>query len=220
MEDDDPDSVERLISYMYTMDYTDGREVAVTPTTTPPKSQSKTKGTKKIKHRHEGTVDLVHPQPIDTPGRNPLLNNALAFVLGDKYDVSGFKNLAKVKYEAALPDYWNSASFVASLKLLYEATPDSERNLKDIAIKTAGEHAKELMDRGEFRALCKANGEIAFDVLAASLVSADTRDLPAGPLVSEEARECPDCGSEDTHFQGTSQSRYYYCNHCMMEFYV
>ncbi|EPE33778.1 POZ [Glarea lozoyensis ATCC 20868] len=179
MEDDDPDTVERLISYMYTMDYTDGQQV------------------KHAKHHHESTANLAHSQPIDTTGRNPLLNNALAFVLGDKYDVSGFKNLAKAKYEAALPDYWNSASFVDSLKLLYEASPDSERDLRDIAVKAAGNHARELMDHGEFCALCKANAEIAFDVLAASLVSGKTRGIPAAPAVSQQYEKCPVCDSED-----------------------
>ncbi|EHK99475.1 hypothetical protein M7I_4632 [Glarea lozoyensis 74030] len=146
---------------------------------------------KHAKHHHESTANLAHSQPIDTTGRNPLLNNALAFVLGDKYDVSGFKNLAKAKYEAALPDYWNSASFVDSLKLLYEASPDSERDLRDIAVKAAGNHARELMDHGEFCALCKANAEIAFDVLAASLVSGKTRGIPAAPAVSQQYEKCP-----------------------------
>ena len=46
-----------------------------------------------------------------------------------------------IKYKESLPSGWNSASFVASLKLMYELTPESDRLLKDVAIKAAGENA-------------------------------------------------------------------------------
>ena len=58
---------------------------------------------------------------------------------------------------------------VNSLKLMYEETMEKDRTLKDVAVKTAGDHVKELVNREEFVDLCKANGEVDFDILKASL---------------------------------------------------
>jgi hypothetical protein len=64
-------------------------------------------------------------------------------IIGDLFDIQGLKDLAKKKFEGAIP------SFVESMKLLYEENVDANRLLKDVAIKVAGEHVKELVDRGE-----------------------------------------------------------------------
>jgi hypothetical protein len=109
-----------------------------------------------------------------------LLLDVKLYIMGDKYDVQRLKSLAKAKYETAVATEWNiDSSFSASLKLLYEETLDSDRFLKDIAMKTASDHAKELTDRGEFVSLCKENGEIAFDILKAWLNRA-TKACPHG----------------------------------------
>ena len=55
--------------------------------------------------------------------------------------IPSLKELSMIKYKESLPSGWNSASFVASLKLMYELTPESDRLLKDVAIKAAGENA-------------------------------------------------------------------------------
>jgi len=98
-----------------------------------------------------------------------LLVNAKVYIIADKYDLQDLKALAKNKYEEVVPENWNSTTFVASLKLLYEDILESDRLLKYVAVETAGEHAKELVDRGEFVALCSEHGELAFDVLKSSL---------------------------------------------------
>jgi len=64
---------------------------------------------------------------------------------------------------------WNDASFTSSLKLLYAETPETDRLLKDVAIKAAASHVKELVNQAECVDLCRKNGEIAFDMLKAPL---------------------------------------------------
>jgi len=91
--------------------------------------------------------------------------------------------LAKKKYEEVISGRkWNSTSFVASLKLLYEETLGNDRLLKDVAIKTAQEYIKDLCDRGDFATLCRETGEIAFDILKASLTE-DRASSTAEPPV-------------------------------------
>lgn len=68
----------------------------------------------------------------------PLLMKAKICVIANKYDIRGLKDLAKEKCEKVVASEWNSASFVASLKLLSKETMDSDRCLKDIAIGATG----------------------------------------------------------------------------------
>jgi hypothetical protein len=98
-----------------------------------------------------------------------LLINTQVFIIADKYDIQDLKQLAREKYEDVVPHTWDSSSFVASLKLIYEETLESDRLLKDVAVNMAGQHMKKLVDREEFVDLCKNNGVIAFDVMMASL---------------------------------------------------
>jgi hypothetical protein len=121
----------------------------------------------------------VPPSPV-TPPVNPqnLVTLAAIYCTAEKYDVQPLKVLAKGKYESILSSGWNTEYFVDSLKLIYDGTPEMSEpdSLRDLAIKTAATHAKELMDRGEFLSLCKERGDFATDVLKASLQQTSTSD--------------------------------------------
>jgi len=121
--------------------------------------------------------DIPNP-PITIPSasnksasaKNLIILSAI-YVTAEKYDVQPLKTLAKGKYEALLPIVWNTEQFVESLKLIYDGTPDTNEpdGLRELAIRTAAIHAKELLDRGEFLNLCRERGDFATDVLKATL---------------------------------------------------
>ncbi|TVY90574.1 hypothetical protein LAWI1_G002952 [Lachnellula willkommii] len=217
LEDDQPDIVEKMLLYMYTSDYSDGIQPTTADstetTTTPAKDSSRKKGNKAIRFVPSSTPD---PPPGPTQfSADALLTNARVFVIADKYDIQGLKQLATKKYETAVPNAWNCAEFVGSLKLLYEETLESDRVLKDVAVKTAGKHVNDLVDRGEFAALCKVNGELGFDILKASLTA---KTLPAkncGPSTPS----CPTCQRnffvKTVGFEGDG----FYCKACDDAFY-
>jgi hypothetical protein len=129
-------------------------------------------------------MDVPRNRTINT---NPLLINAEVFLIADKYNIRHFKELAILKYEKALRDYWNSPPFVARLRLLRGMTSESSCGLRSIAVKAAGEHVESLMDCGKFATLCNHDGQIAFDVLKASLARE--------PLVPTR-NVCPFCFDE------------------------
>jgi hypothetical protein len=59
---------------------------------------------------------------------------------------------------------------------------ENDRLIKDVAIDAAGQYAKALAARDDFATLCKQNGEIAFDVLKASVnLSAEAPDFCCWP---------------------------------------
>jgi hypothetical protein len=128
-----------------------------------------------------------------------LYTNIALYVAGEKFDVAALKTLAKKKYESLLPTTWNSASFITSLSLLYAETPESDRVLKDVAVKVAASHVKELVKSNGFIELCKENGEIGADALKACFLSdvgqADQANQSARGGTPATERRCPYCGS-------------------------
>src|SRR5882672_7153230 len=77
---------------------------------------------------------------------HPLMLNAKVYVMAEKYDVSRLKTYSAQKFEDSFPGTWNatlmaanSPPLAASLKLLYEEPPESDRHLKGIALKFISE---------------------------------------------------------------------------------
>ena len=141
--------------------------------------------------------DFSNEQPVvdapQTPAAPPvspqnLITLAAIYIAADKYDVQPLKVLAKTKYESILATAWNTKQFVESLELIYDGLPEmSEPDmLRDLAIKTAATHAKELMEREEFMTLFQERGDFATDVFKASLQQSQAQ-VPATPT--------PDAGS-------------------------
>lgn len=124
-----------------------------------------------------------------------LSTNVKVYVMGDRYDIQPLKALATKKYEEVAEETWDTQYFPASLRLLYEQTLDSDRLLKETALKVAAFHAKDLLNRGEFVALCKESGDIAIDVLKFAIMS--------------EPKPCPPCpgaycGSGNVHVRANN----------------
>ncbi len=96
---------------------------------------------------------------------------AKLYVLGEKYNIQSLKDQVFVKYRDLLPHSCRTSSFVESLELIIEGTPETKNPdpLRVLAITTAGENAKVLIDRGEFVSLCRENGSFATEILRASL---------------------------------------------------
>ena len=146
MDGNEPEIVECMVDFLYTSNYSDGRAVDkpnVTPDarlTTGPSTRS--------------SLSSPSRSSAGSKASGPLDTNVMVYFVADLLDIQELKELAKNKYEDALLDDWNSASFVASLKLLYEETIDADRTLKDVAIRAAGDHLEELLDHGDFVALC------------------------------------------------------------------
>ena len=122
------------------------------------------------------------PQTPAAPPVNPqnLITLAAIYIAADKYDVQPLKTLAKTKYESILAAAWNTKQFVESLELIYDGLPEmSEPDmLRDLAIKTAATHAKELMEREEFMTLFQERGDFATDVFKASLQQGQVAATP------------------------------------------
>ncbi|KAG0646411.1 Kelch repeat and BTB domain-containing 5, partial [Hyphodiscus hymeniophilus] len=188
LEDDEPEVVANMIHFLYHASYDDGRaravcegvttscttQIAVSDLNSDSSAASDTSQLFGSYHSLDFPTNyrLTTPSAFESSAGGSVLMNAKVYVAADKYDIPTLKREAQKKQEEVLDRGWNSASFVTSLKVLYEGTMDTDRALRDITMKFVGKHAKELMDRGEFVSLVREDNEICFDVLKASLAAA------------------------------------------------
>jgi hypothetical protein len=166
----DPEIVGYMISFMYSGNYNISKTVIKEESTVAVESAESTSST-------EPTDTKLDEETPDTS--RELITHTEVYLIAEEKDIPALKELAVKKYEKVLPKTWNSEAFVTSLKMMYEGTPESDRGLKDVAIKVAGKHLKTLVDRGEFVAVWKERGEIGLDVFRAFMASEATNSPSA-----------------------------------------
>lgn len=112
------------------------------------------------------TCDICHPPPIITPGPpSQLLVHAKMYEIGDKYQVSGLKDLSKFKFELECAKFWNEgAAFVEAARCAFETTPEEDRGLRAIVCKTISEHMG-LLKKEDVEGLMREFSGLAFGLL-------------------------------------------------------
>lgn len=135
-----------------------------------------------------------------------------AYIMADKFNVPGLKTLAATKFTTAIATEWNTEGLSTAIELIYNQIPENDRILKDVVLKVISEHVKELVDRGEFASLCKADGEIAFDILC--------KHLTYEPEPEPSSGVCPWYGiAHYSWIRSSTMPMYKYrCSHCCSDF--
>jgi hypothetical protein len=109
--------------------------------------------------------DICHPPPIIIPGPpSQLLVHAKMYEIGDKYQVSGLKDLSRFKFELACAKFWDDAVFAEAARCAFETTPDDDRGLRGIVCKTLSEHMGLLKKKDVVGLMTEFNG-LAFGLL-------------------------------------------------------
>jgi len=128
LEEHDPDIVGHMITFLYSGDYT------------VPQPQSEPKVDEKPDERttseagSESEFLSIPDLPIATSKgeadtSQELLIHVEVYLIAEEKEISALKQLAKNKYEEALPHGWKSTQFCTSLRLIYDGTPENDRLL-------------------------------------------------------------------------------------------
>ncbi|KAI9782297.1 MAG: hypothetical protein M1816_001910, partial [Peltula sp. TS41687] len=241
LADDEPDTVARMLSYLYTTDYDDG-------------SHRKTEGsdeeeTEETDAQHEGEAEAdadgdilidIDPPPSplaendeappeedapnvatiasapesehegsegsvegvatddekDDDGKSKvgssLLNNALVYGIGEKYDIPGLKLLAKEYFSACAALHWPPENIQEIIKLVYESTPDNDRGLREIVTNLCLPHLDDLMKSDSFQATLLEQSAFCRDVLRESTAASDRSFVDLTIRLSDVATEKQD----------------------------
>ncbi|KAL8923528.1 MAG: hypothetical protein Q9172_003064 [Xanthocarpia lactea] len=93
--------------------------------------------------------------------------NALMYVAGDKYDISGLKLLAKAKFSAALVDGWDKEDLADIIRFIYTNTIPSDRGLRDCLMPILIQHKQSLRADHTFMKVVETVGMFAVDLIDA-----------------------------------------------------
>lgn len=204
LSDDDLEIVEIMIRFFYT------GELTLPASTANPVSLLESNTT-------ANTVSTDTITFVDTS--NSLLICTNTYIMADRFAVRALKVAAKVKYESALVTGWHSATFAASLKLMFEETLPEDRLLKDVAVRFAGQKAKLLLDRGDFVILCKENSEISYEVMRATVdCTKENANCTKVTVVTSEGKGCPWFGLHHKASIAAGRNKKYWCTQCKKAF--
>ena len=102
LQEDDPDAVERMISYMYTFDYKDEEYGHSESTVSDTNSNDETAETMDDERQipPEAVADTQEDSTSTTRGEDQatLFSSVRVYALADKYDISPLKELARQKF--------------------------------------------------------------------------------------------------------------------------
>jgi len=171
--EDDPAIVERMISYVYTLDYRDEEH----------------------RQPESGSCDPMPCDETSDSGREedqPALlgtTSVRVYTIADKYDIPPLKELSKTKFETWGEKNWARKEFSDIIREIFECTPKSDRGLRDIAIRIVALHADVLIQKDYFRRLIEEGGDFGLSTLR--LILEEKADLKSNHAkLQEKSQQC------------------------------
>jgi hypothetical protein len=110
LDDDDPDTVERMISYLYTLDYEDEEYPGA---------------------RAKENLGLTPPA---------LFSSIRVYAIADKYIIPALKELARERFSEWAESNWSHHDFPAMVREVCRSTPSSDRGLRDVVSRELAKH--------------------------------------------------------------------------------
>ncbi|KAI9776307.1 MAG: hypothetical protein M1839_000468 [Geoglossum umbratile] len=142
LSDDDPATVWRMISFLYTCDYLDTEnevyvddEIASSNTNSP--------------HAIDGEIAPTMSTTFQPRERVAPFSNVHVYAIAEKYDIPDLKSHSMKKFRNWVKNGWSNGDFPAIIKEVFTSTPNSDRGLRDIVSWAFKEHCLELLEKGD-----------------------------------------------------------------------
>lgn len=118
------------------------------------------------RNKGEDTNEAEQEEPQQRDSQLLALNAGM-YIIGDRFDLSQLKDLAKAKFSAALIERWDKESLPKVIRTIYENTSTSDRGLRDCLVPTLLQHTKALREDEDFMEIVKTHGDFAVDLVDA-----------------------------------------------------
>ncbi|KAK2757280.1 hypothetical protein FQN54_004794 [Arachnomyces sp. PD_36] len=173
LNDDGPEVVSKMITFMYTGNYDDNprsqdivtrdRQVAESTTLPTPATSSDTEAVQSTTCEQSSSDGDSSPavMPSDQGG----IINVRVYVLAEKYDLGSLKNLAKGKFEAWAQTHWNDDGFSGVVRAIFGTVPEHDRELHEVAYKIIADKSDHLLVKPDIQHLVQDCGALATAVM-------------------------------------------------------
>jgi hypothetical protein len=108
--------------------------------------------------------DLDNNPPAPEGGSAQLLLHSNLYMIGDKYDVTGLKELAREKFRRACKSFWNENDFVIAAEHAYTTTMDDDEGLRD-CVKDTLIANKSILARPDVKAFLEMRPQLMYQIL-------------------------------------------------------
>ncbi len=152
MEDDDPATVRRMLTYLYTVDYDD-----------------KCDNTGLASAGAEPATSQFEQVKADSSLIDQMIADVLVYAIADKYNIPELKELSMSKFEALLDDESVPNKFAAVVDAVYTTTPDTDFGLRDMVIDYCAENIDTFAESEEYFRIFQDRGDFGRSVLGAVL---------------------------------------------------
>lgn len=96
----------------------------------------------------------------------PLMTyDARVYQIADKYNMPALKAHSKNKFEAIVTKSWSAAEFPSVISVVYETTPQQDRGLRDVVVKTSHSNIKQLLEGENFKSILREAPDFAADLI-------------------------------------------------------
>lgn len=190
--DDDPETIERVVSYLYMNDYQeDGHIVPLDGISEPEQAEDETA--------------TGEPAKIDTT-RAIGSNHVQVYIAADKFGIANLKSLARDKFAKWANANWASPTFVEILQEVIISMPPHDLGLRNVIADVISKHVIALVSKGTMLQLTEASGNIWSEVIN-RLVSSN---------MVRESEEEKDCVSRARSLDLIAQKleNHTFCRHC------
>ncbi|KAL8917161.1 MAG: hypothetical protein Q9208_008130 [Pyrenodesmia sp. 3 TL-2023] len=189
LSEDDPDTLRRILDYLYRADYNDDDSTQVVKaeedsaqagdesrtSTRMPGIEDNNNHDTSAQTSTQSTAAKVDLAKKDEVSESPLssygtpisapLNNALVYALAEKYDIQQLKELARCKFEIRSAEKWHVDDIIRVLPEIYKTTPSTDRGLRDIIINVCSRYLNGLMLHKGLRRILHDNSALASEML-------------------------------------------------------
>ena len=213
MNDDDPQTVNRMLLYLYTLDYPDevvpgvrAEHVAIDQSPLP-----------HLRRKTSNTIEEETDPGTASDGAAPhgprMMNNVLVYAVAENYDIPELKDLAKHKFQTLASSKWPHDGFHAITECIFTTTPDNDMGLRPIVLDICAEHFYDILKDEESRAGLLENQAIADVVLDTAVCEMDQDRM----LLDEAVRQKNMWMSQlDSSFERANKVQK--CRHCHENF--
>jgi hypothetical protein len=240
LKDDDPETVERMISFLYTFDYKDEacRDHESTKINSEYDSGDEAG---EIQDMVEPIEDQAPPEATDSVLENeasngqdyqPTIFSAVrVYAIADKYDIQGLKRLAKQRFCEWAATNWACEDFPAIAREVFESTPSSDRGLRDFILGIVTDHADVFIKNDDFLSLVEDVGELRLGIFR-QLLKARSEEKVAlqsvidgleneGSILKQQLLDCQQNLLDKSHELDSTTSKINElddCRHCRSQF--
>ena len=153
LDDDDPSTVRRMLTYLYTLDYDD-------EDASPDLSAS-------LSTDGGGVADSSSkPAVVDdaTTSHCKAMNNVRVYALAEKYDISVLKELAKSKFQQCniACDY---SGYREIIDAAFKSTPDTDSGLRDVVIRECANNVEMCIKEEGMAPMMREHGSLGLGIL-------------------------------------------------------